>query len=396
MLSQVEEAFPHLLQLVNQRFPHVTVELTLATSGFEFVEKALALGAAATPPDFSYANARFVPAMVEANLLQDVNSIVTRERIDLAGVAKPVLEDLSWKGMLASLPLDIGHAFIQANLALFQGAGRPDPVQLWQDNRWHWDTFVEAAIAMARVPAGEQEYVPYVLRTWEGDYLSIIRSLGGDVLNKDRTRFVLDDSAGVAALTQWAELATRYRVSPLPDREPPGGFNAGRVAMYAGHPGVIKPVRKALGDASATWRWDIVPHPAPAGKQPVPTLFSNGFHLWRGTKHAATTVEVTKLLVSSEMMLEWGGQTGREPARTPLVPEYARRLDIPAQDPRSYVKVSQALADKVRGLPLTPQYVEWHKILVDEVLRPVAAGEKGAQDALHAAGPAINAILTRK
>lgn len=395
MLSQVEEAFPDMLRLVTQRLPHANVELTVAT-GFGFIDKALALGVAGSGPDFSYANARFVPGMAEAGLLQDVNVVARRERIDLAGVYKSVLEDLSWKGTLVSLPLDYGYGFIMYNRRLFERTGQADPAKVWEEKKWDWDTFVATAVALSRTPPGEPEQVGYVLRSWEGDYLAIIRSLGGDVLNKDRTRFVLDDGPGIAALSKWAEVVTRHKASPALDKAPPGGFTGGRVAMYAGHPGDIKPNRRRLGESGAGWAWDVVPHPAPAGKQPVPTLFSNGFHLWKGTKHEAATVEVLKLLVSPEMLLEWGGQTGREPTRGALLAEYAKRLDIPAQDPKTYVKLSQALAPLARGLPFTPNYVEWHNIVINEILRPVAAGEKGPQEAVRAAAPAINALLARK
>ncbi|MBI3973146.1 MAG: extracellular solute-binding protein [Chloroflexi bacterium] len=394
-LTQTLEAFPDVFDTLKKQMPNVTVETSVA-GGYPFVEKALALGVAGSPPDFSYANVRFIPALANAGLLHDANSYFKKDKLDLSGVAKPVLEDYTWKGTMPTLPLDMGMGYVRYNKTLIERAGQPDPGKLWQDKKWNWDAFVAMATALSRTPPGEPERTGYVIRTWEGDYLAVVRTFGGEVLNKDRSKYVLEDNAGVAALNAWASLATRYKASPLPDRMPQGGFNAGQLALVASHPGEIVPTRKAIKDASASWRWDVVPHPAPTGKRVVPTLFSNGFHFWKGAKNEATTAEALKRLIGPELTLEWGVRTGRQPARTSLTAEYAKRLDIPTQDPQSYIKLVQELENAVRGLDHSPTYVEWHTILVKEVLLPVGRGEKSAQDAARGAAPQINAVLARK
>jgi hypothetical protein len=118
--------------------------------------------------------------------------------------------------------------------------------------------------------------------------------------------------------------------------------------------------------------------------------------LWKGTRSEATTAEVLKRLIGNELMMEWGVRTGRQPARTSLTAEYARRLEIPQQDPQSYIKLVQELEGAVRGLDHSPTYAEWHAIVVDEVLKPVGKGERSAQDAARGAAPTVNAILARK
>jgi len=393
MLSQVEEAFPELLRLAKERMPHVAVNFSVAT-GYGFIEKALALGAGGTPADLSWCNARFFSGMAEANLLQDLNATAKREKIDLGGIPKAVLDDATWKGKLACLPGDIGQSLIGFNRTLFEKAGQPDPATLWREKKWNWDSFTAAAAAMSRPGAnpGEEQY-GYLISTWEGDYLTFVRTLSGEVVNKERTKFTLDDGAGAAALARWAELVNRYKASPMPGKGPPGGFNSGRVAMFSTHPGVIIGTRKAASEGG--WGWDLVPHPAPAGRRPAPVLFTNGFNLWKGKQEAAAT-ELMKFWVTPELILEWGARTGRAPARAPLTGEFAKRLDMPAQDPKSYVAAAQEVNNDLRGMPFTPNYQEWYKVLVDDVLLPVLSSEKSAQDATRASAAAINAILARQ
>jgi multiple sugar transport system substrate-binding protein len=385
-----------MLEPFTRKYPNVTFDIGGAPAGpNSLLDKALAMGAAGTPPDFTYSVTRNGPTLITSGLTQDMNPIVRRERIDLKDVARAVLEDFNWQGKMMALPYDPGYAFIQYNKTLFEKAGLPDPGRLWQDKKWDWDTFVGTVAALSRVAPGEADRFGFWIRTWEGDYLSIIRTLGGDTLNKERTQLILGDGPGLAALGKWAELATRHRAAP-PDKPPPGDFNGGHLAMMSSHPGNITTIQKFIRDSGAQWSWDVVPHPAPAGKKPVPVLFTNGLYLWKGTKHEATTIEVLKFLMEDESMLRYGALTGRDPARTTLMPAHVKNLGIPQNDPKSWLKVYEELTPVVRGVPWTVGYVEWHTILQTEVLTPVGRGDKSPQEAVSAAAPKINAVLQRK
>lgn len=387
MLAQVGEAYPDLLKLVEQQLPMITVDFVQAS---DFMNKALAVAAAGTPPDFSQGNARYVPGMVEGKLLQDLGPLVSRGSFDVKDDAKPVLTDLSWKGKLYGLPMDLGFAYIAYNKDLFKQAGQTDPGTLWGGGKWTWDAFVAAAQALTTHPGGGPGVNGFQVNNWEGDYLSFIRSLGGDVLNADRTTFVLDSDAGITALTDWAGLVTKYKVSPPPaDGNAP--FEKVQVAMASSNPAYIVPFRKA----QPTMAWDLVPYPTLPGGTTRPVLFSNGYSLWAGAKQQQGAIEVMAALTTPAMMLEWAKRTGRTPTRTSLTDAYAKMLNIPADPPPSYVKVAEFLADKIEGLPLTPNYVDWQKILTTQVLTPVAKGQVSAADAVRNSAPAINALLAK-
>jgi len=387
MLAQVGEAYPDLLKLVQQQLPKISVEFVQAS---DFMNKALAVAAAGTPPDFSQGNARYVPGMVEGKLLQDLGPLVSRGSFDVKDDAKPVLTDLSWKGKLYGLPMDLGFAYIAYNKDLFKQAGQTDPGTLWDGGKWTWDAFVSAAQALTSHQGSGAGVNGFQVNNWEGDYLSFVRSLGGDVLNADRTKFVLDSDAGIAALTDWASLVTKYKVSPPPaDGNAP--FEKVLVAMASSNPAVIVPFRKA----QPTMAWDLVPYPTLPGGTTTPVLFSNGYSLWAGARQQQSAIDVMVALTTPAMMLEWAKRTGRTPTRSSLTADYARILNIPADPPPSFIKVATYLADKIEGLPLTPNYVDWQKILTTQVLTPVTKGQVSAADAVRNAAPAINALLAK-
>ena len=380
----------------SQKYPNVTFEVGGPPGGPNtLLDAVLKMGAAGTIADFTYSVTRNGPTMFTSGLTADLTQIVRRERVDLKDVPKAMIENMEWQGKLMALPYDLGYSYIQYNKSLFDKAGVTDPGALWRQKKWDWDAFTNAIAGLARSMPPESQEAPFWLRNTEADYLSIIRSLGGDTMSKDRTRFILGEPVGLAALAKWGELSTRYRAAP-PDKGPPGDFDGGKLAMISSNPATITRTQRAAKAGGQPWRWDVVPHPAPAGKKPVPILFTNGLYMWKGTKQEATTIEVLKWMMSDERLLSYGKLTGRDPARTTLQPEHVKNLGIPQNDPRNWLDVYKELTPLAQGIPWTIGYVEWHAILAGEVLTPVGKGEKSAPEAVNAAAPKINAILARK
>ena len=394
--QQTNDDWTKMMAPFTEKYPNVTFEIGGPAAGVQFVDRALTFGAGGTPPDFSYSVTRNGPTMFEGGLTQDMSTLVKREKIDLKDISKPVMENFDWKGKLLALPYDPGYAFIEYNKSLFEQAGIPDPGKLWADKKWDWNAFVQAASSFARISTPDQPRVGFTLQSWEGDYVSFLRSLGGDLLDKDRTKLALGDGPSIAALNLWSELATKHKASTPIGAGPSGLFNSGALAMYSSHPGNIRPIQKYVKDNGAQWKWDVVPHPAPTGKRPVPVLFTNGLYLWKGIKNEGPAVEALKFLMSDESMLRYGALTGRDPARTSLIAQQMKNLGIPENDPKTYLKLYQELTNDVRGLPWTVNYVEWHTIVQTQILAPISKGEKSVQEAVSAAAPAVNTILARK
>ena len=217
-----------MLKPFGEKHPNVSFDISGPPAGQQMVDRALAYGAAGTPPDFTYSVTRNGPTLFEGGLTQDMGPIVKRDKIDLKDVARPVLENFDWKGKMLALPYDPGYAFIQYNRSLFEQAGVPDPGRLWADKKWDWNAFVQSGVALSRAPSPDQQRFGFLVQNWEGDYVSIVRTLGGDLLNKDRTQLALGDGPSLAALTQWAELVTQHKASPALRRGPPGGLQQWR------------------------------------------------------------------------------------------------------------------------------------------------------------------------
>jgi multiple sugar transport system substrate-binding protein len=334
-------------------------------------------------------------AFFSAGALLDANDVVKRDRLDLKDVPKNLMDDPAWKGKLLMLPSVFEPALIFYNKALFERAGRPDPGQLWAQKRWTWAAFQEAARALHPQSGadGALPHLGYELRTWDGEVFSVVRSRGGDVLSPDRTRFVLDDAAGIDALTQWAEQSARHKITPPAVPLPQGGFDAGRVALRYAVPSNVPTTRTTRSRAQAAWGWDVAP--TPTDRSHTPTLFVGGYGIWKNPKQAAQAGTFLKFLMGSEAMLMRAELSARMPSRASLLPEFGKRLNLPQEDPKSLVKAVEESLAGARGLPHTPTFPTWRDMLEKQVLLPILRGDATARDALQVAKPAITAELQK-
>ena len=150
--------------------------------------------------------------------------------------------------------------------------------------------------------------------------------------------------------------------------------------------------RTRTSAAQAGYQWDVVA--TPAQKTVVPTMFTNGLQLWKG-KDEREAFDFIAYSMSTEVLLERGKATGRVPSRLTLLEPFARTLDVPAQDPKSFVRLYPELARTGRGLPSTANFTVWREIVQKEVLDPILAGKSGVREAVQRATPLVNAELAK-
>src|SRR5687767_242706 len=305
----------------SRQVPHVTVALDVAGGGDDFTQKGLSLSAAGSPPHVSWCSTRFGIPFFYANLLADIGEHVKRAKLDVKDIAKPVYEETLIKGKLAQLTTDVGYAMLAYNKTALAQAGRPDPWTLYQNKQWTWERFVSETQAIAQAGGGAANGAyGVVVSTWDGEFFTVVRSNGGDVLDKDQRKLTLDQPAAIEALEAWAALINRQQVAP-----PVGAagqvFATGKVPMEFFAQARIGRTRTSA--AQAGYAWDLVA--TPAQKSAVPTMFTNGLQLWKG-KDEREAFDFIAHSMTTEVLLERGKITGRVPSRLNLLEQFAKTL----------------------------------------------------------------------
>ena len=197
-------------------------------------------------------------------------------------------------GRRYALPLDFGSQAVYYSTALWDAAGLTRPPYDWTARGWTTEEFLDAARRLARLPVGpggeavdgERErpagsgggtgagvwgwHQGTGLRQWA----PWVWSFGGDVLDKQGTKCVLDQAPAVEGLQFLQDLIHKHRVMPPPlgpgghrrgDGQRPAGDGAGHPVPRGALPpgpgaGLRRGADAAAGDAADQRRRPRVAH----------------------------------------------------------------------------------------------------------------------------------------
>src|SRR6266542_1213393 len=145
----------------------------------------------------------------------------------------------------------------------------------YPDASWTYDTLVQHAPKFARnQDSPETSEWAFVAGAAHENFDAVARANGGQILNKQRTRALIDSSPPTAAtLEQWVALNQQTRVSP-----PPGhpffqsfqgltlrnAFFTGRVATFQALTGLVSQIRTA---GNSLLQWNVAPVPKGKAKR---------------------------------------------------------------------------------------------------------------------------------
>jgi multiple sugar transport system substrate-binding protein len=143
--------------------------------------------------------------------------------------------------------------------------------------------------------------------------IALVGPSGGEVLNEDETKILLDSPESMAALQWWADMIHVHKVAPLPAESqaiPSGPWVAGVAAMFAlaswGTPTLHE---------FASFQWDVAPWPKGSKAQKTGS-FGSGFGVTRDSKHPDDSWNYLREYLSKEgMEFMWGASGRGSPAR---------------------------------------------------------------------------------
>lgn len=255
-----KDYYEPLVEAFNERYPHITVELTARTW-----ERYYESPAAAADADV------FIAADWTMHMLRShgyiVNlspSIQQDESFDLSDFYPGVVDRFTIDDELWAVPAGVDMDVMYYNRDLFDEYGVPYP-----EAGWTWDDFLDKALALRDPRNNVFGYGP-----WEDhfDSVNFMYQHGGQIFDdlQNPTRPTFDDPLNVEALEWYADLIYEQNVAPTPDQarrlnrmgseDPYVGVVEGRVGMWMGS------VSGQAGGMYGGWkfRWGIVSLPRDA------------------------------------------------------------------------------------------------------------------------------------
>ena len=309
---------------------------------------------AGTAPDVISGCCDFFPAWAQAGYLLDLRPYVAR---DLAPDLIAEWDDAQYRsfftadGVQYGLPKYHGSLAVFYNKDLFDAAGIPYPTR-----DWTYDDYLAAMQALTADANGDG-----ATDVWGSTFDAIydrvqihVNAFGGHFANPDDpTDCVLDSPQATAALDwlrariqQDGVMATSLALNKLETRR---AFWEGRVAMVEDGSWALKDIL-----AKADFRVGVAPFPqGPGGRATLAS--TDGFAISANTEHPAEAWELLKFLVGKEYGLAMAEANFLQPARAPLVGQWADfvRAEFPEQSAGLDL---EAFADgQLRGYSVTAE-----------------------------------------
>jgi multiple sugar transport system substrate-binding protein len=376
-------------RLQDQR-PGLTIEELTVAGTNEMIQQMTASYAAGTAPDTWTTAPTIYHEYVKSGSLLQIDDLIKKD-ID---PKKHFMETMSeWESPAATgkhfgLTRDFVVTILYYNRNLFDAARVPYP-----DANWTYDTLLSHAPKFVKQQdSAELSEWAFLAGAGHDNFDAVARANGGLILNKQRTRAVMDGSPQTAAtLEQWMAMNQQTRLSPPPShpfwqsfqgltlRNP---FFTGRVAMHQALTGLISQLRVAN---NTLLQWGVAP--VPKGKAKHDAYGGpDGQVISKSSKHPDICWQLMLAFLTPESLpfhLAWGG-----------IPFSRQITTLPAwrdQEPKGH---TQVLLDSAKffAAEFNMNYSQWQapkRTAINKALD----GALGSREALRQATEESNKVL---
>jgi len=276
--------------------PHITVELE-NFPGAEYLTKVTTMHAGGTLGDAVWGaiGGATIHFFYGSDLVRPLDDLVAAENFDLTQYYEGCIKGLTLEGKLLGLPFKAhpSTAIIYYNEDLFERAGVPIPTP-----EWTHDDQVEYAKAIQGI-AGDQPIFGALLETGWKAMITMTRSFGGELVNEDGTKFLLNSDEGMAAVQRMYDFFQTYKVSPTPEQIIGGSsqmWTTGYLGMFQDSTWACV-LRNTIGDK---FKWMVVNNPIGPGGVGGSDFEADCYSVTSATKHPNEAFQWVKYLCNED------------------------------------------------------------------------------------------------
>ncbi len=374
---------------------HPSIKVTpVAIAYGDYHQKLLTMLAGGQAPDVMRLDSYFFADFMHSKALMDITKLIKRDKINMAAYYQNGLPDSMYKGHYYGLPWGTAPLFMILNNKMFKDAGLAMP-----SLDWTWDEFVKDCKALSKGEGANRQYgfgagFGYA----SGDFVSILPFVwmaGGDLFNKSRTQFTLDQPVSIKQIQAVADLVKQglfAEPSQLTSAEVVNRWQVNnKIAMRGGSAAELLSLQQFEGFA-----FSIYPFPSNGKFTKTTIVKSNTVGISPTSKNVEAAWEFLKFLRAP-------GQPGEtlymKAQRVPPSindPELWKLYADPNKYPKNVAESAQIIASDKHShpLPLRSGWLEISGALVPEFQR-IFSGQISAQAAMKDIAPKIKEILTR-
>src|SRR5919202_5101460 len=341
-----------LVPLFKSRQPQIEVQLIHNPDNYK--QKLVTMFAGGTPPDVPAIDNYDIAEFSAKGVLLDLDPPIRSHKFRLDQYFDAALIEGVWQGKRYGLPYIGSARLLFYNKDLFTKAGLKTPHELQQAGQWTQEAFLDAARKLTGPRSDGQMQFGYSFDTslqFTGEH---VWDFGGDLMEKDRRKALLDSRNEVEAYEYLQDLIFKQRLVPTAqDRQGVNLAQQGRLAMEEIWRGAV-PDRR-------TWpfAWDVAPRPK--GKAGQLALYKgNSMTIARDTKSPAAAWLTLTFMTGPDADRLWVRDGGATPLKTNVDLFLANR---PPENNQYWMEAYKY----AKMLPFTPSWGEVNRIFTEEM-----------------------------
>ncbi|HCM27534.1 MAG TPA: hypothetical protein DIC34_13475 [Treponema sp.] len=352
----------------------------------DYHAKLLIMIAGGQAPDVMRVDSYFFQDFMKNKALKDITGLIKTNKFDISKLYSVGLQDVQSGGKFYGLPWGTAPLYMFLNKKMFADAGIPLPA-----NNWTYEDLVALSKKLAK---GEGENQQWGFGFYLGEIngmLPFVWGAGGDLFDKTRTKFTMNDKAVTDRLDDVliANVKNNAFTSPFTFQKADDimrYFSQNKVAMMMGSAATILSLQKIDGCDFA-----VAPFPGTA-KVPAVTVYkSNIVGLSAGTKQEKAAWKFLAYLRGPE-----GEELYMKAKRMAPTYDDQRYWDLYAdttKPPAKVKEITQEISGKYgRILPLRAGWMEVQTIVMG-ALQKVVAGQATSAQALTEIAPKVQAVI---
>jgi multiple sugar transport system substrate-binding protein len=329
------------------------------------------------------------PAYSVRGYLEDLTPYLTRDahELRLPDMFPTAMESFNYKGFQGGLPWNGLTEVIFFNKDMFDAAGIPYPA-----HDWTYDDFRRIAreLTRDRDNDGGIDQFGAMLEFAFNVVQAVVWSFGGEIMNEDRTRFVMNSPEGVEAIQFMANMRCL-------DRSVPQSFQGevlfNEVKLLTGLVGMVKAgsfLAITLRDVKDGMRWGMAPLPIGPRGDRYTRVSWDGISINARSRYKEEAWRFIKFVQSEQAQSVSGGLGRGLPVRVTDAHAYYVHPDSGVDE--------QIVIDAVyygKLTPITPRYLEIFEAMRYE-LDQIRLCNQSAAAGLERLEHQVNAILQRE
>jgi multiple sugar transport system substrate-binding protein len=361
----------------------------IAVAYNDYHTKLLTLLAGGQAPDVMRVDSYFFADFMNAKALKDITRLIKSSKLDLSEYYQAGLGDSMKNNRYYGLPWGTAPVYMLLNVKMFKEAGIPLP-----SADWTYADFLKIAKQFGKGNGWDRQYGYGFTALGIEHVLPFVWRNGGDLFDKKRKKFALNQPAACKAIQEVADLV---KAGVFPE---PAQFSSvevlnrwmanNKVAMREGTAAEILTMQNMEG-----FQFEVVPVPGTA-KYPRANMYkSNVVGISSTTRKEQAAWTFLKFL---------RGPGGRgevlycQAKRVPPAVDDPKLWELycdPNRYPKNIFQVTQKIVKSTSHL--LPLRTGWMEVsgLVNPQLQRVYAGQLSAEQAMKEIAPKVQAILNR-